>query len=98
MKTRGCALSPSTKSPLGPFEKYAQNPIVGPSETLFGPGHHCVATGPDGKLWMVYHQKWNGEVNWRRFLAIDPLWFDDAGVLQGRVSRDEEQPAPTAKR
>lgn len=88
----------TSKAPLGPFKKHAQNPIVGPSETLFGPGHHCVVTGPDGKLWMVYHQKWNGEVNWRRFLAIDPLWFDDSGVLHGRVSRDEEQPAPTAKR
>lgn len=52
---------------------------------------------PDGKLRMVYHQKHDGKINWRRFLAIDPLWFDDAGVLQGRVTRDEEQPAPAAK-
>ena len=84
----------TAKSPLGPFEKYEKNPIVAQSETLFGPGHHCVVTGPDGKLWMVYHQKWNGNVNWRRFLAIDPLWFDDAGVLHGKVTRDTEEPAP----
>lgn len=87
----------TAKSPMGPFTKYKKNPIVGQSETLFGPGHHCVVTGPDGKLWMVYHQKHDGEINWRRFLAIDSLWFDDAGVLHGRVTRDEEQPAPAAK-
>jgi xylan 1,4-beta-xylosidase len=87
----------TSKSPLGPFEKYAKNPIVGPSEKIHGPGHHCVVTGPDGKLWMVYHQKWNAGVNWRRFLAIDPIWFDEAGVLQGKLSRDSEEPGPIAK-
>jgi hypothetical protein len=44
---------------------------------------------------MVYHQKWNAGVNWRRFLAIDPLWFDDAGILHGRVSRDTEMTMPS---
>jgi len=84
----------TSKSPLGPFEKYAKNPIVSQSETLFGPGHHCVVATPEGKLWMVYHQKHDGEINWRRFLAIDPLWFDDAGVLHGKVTRGTDEPAP----
>ena len=59
-----------------------------------GPGHHCVVKGPDGKLWMLYHQKWDTEVNWRRFLALDPLWFDSQGVLHVKVTRDTDQPAP----
>ena len=61
---------------------------------VLGPGHHCVVEGPDGKLWLVYHQKWNAEKNFRRFLAIDTLWFDDQGVIHTKVSRDTEQAAP----
>jgi xylan 1,4-beta-xylosidase len=87
----------TAKSPLGPFEKYAKNPILGPTDKIHGPGHHCVVTGPDDKLWMVYHQKWNAGTNWRRFLAIDPIWFDDVGVLQGRLSRDSEEEGPSAE-
>jgi xylan 1,4-beta-xylosidase len=80
-------------SPHGPFKKYSGNPIVQRGEGIYGPGHHCVVTGPDGKLWMVYHQKRNDRTNFRRFLAIDPLWFD-AGVIHARVSRGTEQPGP----
>ena len=43
---------------------------------------------------MVYHQKWNAEKNFHRFLAIDPLWFDDQGVIHAKVSRYTDQPAP----
>ena len=53
-------------SPRGPFKKYSGNPIVQRSEGIYGPGHHCVVTGPDGKLWMVYHQKRNDRTNFRR--------------------------------
>ena len=27
-------------------------------------------------------------------LAIDPLWFDDAGVLHGKATRETDEPAP----
>jgi len=84
----------TSKSPTGPFEKYFGNPIAQRSGEVIGPGHHCVIEGPNGKLWMVYHQKWNAERNWRRFLAIDPLWFDEQGVLHAKVSRGTQQPAP----
>lgn len=84
----------TAKSPLGPFEKYAGNPIAKRREGLFGPGHHCVVEGPDRKLWMVYHQKADAGINWQRFLAIDPLWFDDQGVIHTRLSRGTPQPGP----
>lgn len=84
----------TSKSPTGPFVKYAGNPIAQRGGNVSGPGHHCVVEGPDGKLWMLYHQKWNTEVNWRRFLALDPLWFDSRGVLHVKVTRDTDQPAP----
>jgi xylan 1,4-beta-xylosidase len=84
----------TSRSPTGPFVKYAGNPIAHRGGKVLGPGHHCVVKGPDGKLWLVYHQKVDAEQNFNRFLAIDPLWFDDAGVLHARVSRDTDEPAP----
>lgn len=84
----------TSKSPTGPFVKYAGNPIAHRGGSVLGPGHHCVTEGPDGKLWLVYHQKWNAETNFHRFLAIDPLWFDEQGVLHAKVSRGTDEPAP----
>jgi xylan 1,4-beta-xylosidase len=81
-------------SPLGPFEKYPGNPIVRRGGSVLGPGHHCVIEGPDGRLWLVYHQKWNTASNFKRFLAIDPMWFDDRGVIHARPSRDTDEPVP----
>jgi hypothetical protein len=61
---------------------------------VYGPGHHCVVTGPDGKLWMIYHQKYDDGTNYGRFVALDPIWFDDQGKLHARVTRGTEEPAP----
>ncbi len=87
----------TAKSPLGPFVKYAGNPIVHRGGKVLGPGHHCIVEGPDGKLWLVYHQKWNADTSFHRFLAIDPLWFDDQGVIHARATRDSDEPAPALK-
>lgn len=84
----------TSKSPVGPFVKYAGNPIARRGGKVLGPGHHCVIAGPDGKLWLVYHQKWTADKSFHRFLAIDPLWFDDQGVIHAKVSRDTDEPAP----
>jgi xylan 1,4-beta-xylosidase len=81
-------------SPLGPFVKYPGNPIVHRGGKVLGPGHHCIITGPDGKLWLVYHQKWDAQKNFHRFLALDPLWFDDQGVMHAKPSRNTDEPAP----
>ncbi|NLC58896.1 MAG: family 43 glycosylhydrolase [Armatimonadetes bacterium] len=84
----------TARSPMGPFEKYPGNPIAKQGNGVFGPGHHCVVEGPDGKLWMIYHQKNTEKVDWDRFLAMDPIWFDEQGVLHTRVTRGTDQPAP----
>src|ERR1019366_6049012 len=60
---------PTSKSPTGPFVKNPGNPIVHRGGKVLGPGHHCVVEGPDGKLWLDYHQKWKAERNFHRFLA-----------------------------
>lgn len=86
----------TAKSPLGPFKKYAGNPIAQRTDAIYGPGHHSVVTGPDGKLWMVYHQKRDEQQGWSRFVALDPVWFDEQGVLHAKVTKATEQPGPAA--
>jgi len=84
----------TAKSPLGPFEKFKGNPIVQRGAKVLGPGHHSVIEGPDKKLWLVYHQKWDDKTNFRRFLAIDPMWFDEQGVIHAKATRETDEPAP----
>jgi hypothetical protein len=43
---------------------------------------------------MVYHQKEDDKVNWKRFVAIDPLWFDEKGVIHVKTTRGTEEAAP----
>lgn len=84
----------TAKSPTGPFTKHAGNPIAKRGNGVFGPGHHCVVAGPDGRLWMVYHQQNSERPGWKRFLAIDPLWFDEQGVIHTKTTRGTDEPAP----
>jgi GH43 family beta-xylosidase len=80
--------------PLGPFTRAAHNPIVHRADGLFGPGHGCAVQDDEGRWWHVYHQKRHDRVEWNRFIAVDPLWFDQHGHLHSRASRDTPQPAP----
>ena len=87
----------TAKNPLGPFTKYGGNPIIQKGGNIFGPGHCSVTKASDGQLWMVYHQQKNGSRGWNRIICIDPLWFDDWGVLHGKATRGKEQAAPKVK-
>jgi beta-xylosidase len=84
----------TAKNPLGPFTKYYGNPIIRKGYGIFGPGHCSVTKTANGQLWMVYHQQKNDKRGWNRIICIDPLWFDDQGVLHGRATRGEERKMP----
>ncbi|MCK4911516.1 MAG: family 43 glycosylhydrolase, partial [Thermodesulfovibrionales bacterium] len=84
----------TSKSPTGPFQRHPGNPIIKKGGGVYGPGHGSVTRDRKGDMWMVYHQKQDATRDWMRFIAIDPLWFDDQGVLHGRATRDSEHPAP----
>jgi GH43 family beta-xylosidase len=84
----------TASDPLGPFTRAAHNPIVQRSEGIFGPGHGCAIQDAAGQWWHIYHQKRNDRVEWNRFIAMDPLWFDENGRLHSRATRDTPQPAP----
>jgi beta-xylosidase len=85
----------TSSSPLGPFAKYPGNPVAsGDDELVLGPGHHTVVQAADGKKWMIYHQKYDKQRTYRRFVALDRIWFDEMGVIHTRVSRGREMWAP----
>lgn len=80
--------------PLGPFTRAPHNPIVHRSDGLFGPGHGCAIQDDAGQWWHIYHQKRTERIEWPRFIAMDPLRFDDAGRLHGTATRGRPQAAP----
>lgn len=68
----------TSSDPLGPFEKYEQNPIMQSNSLAHGTGHHAVTESPDGKeMFMVYHRHesiWNTDP---REFAIDRMHFTE---------------------
>lgn len=84
-------------NPMGPFTKYAGNPIVSGGNGVYGPGHGAIVKDARGNLWHIYHQKTDTEISWNRFICLDPMWFDGQGVLHGIATRGVPQPAPTVE-
>ena len=84
----------TAKSPTGPFVKYSGNPIVKRGDEALGPGHGCVVRDAENNLWSIYHQQKDDSRPWNRFICIDPLWFDERGVLHGKATRGTPQAAP----
>jgi beta-xylosidase len=83
----------TAQSPLGPFSKHP-DPIFKKGGGIFGPGHPSVIQDREGELWMVYHQQKDASRGWNRIICIDPLRFNDNGVLHGNATRDRPQPSP----
>jgi beta-xylosidase len=84
----------TAKNPAGPFAKHPGNPIVRKGNGILGPGHPSVIRDREGTFWLVYHQQKDATRGWNRIICIDPLWFDDKGVLHGNASRGTPRPAP----
>jgi GH43 family beta-xylosidase len=75
-----------SKSPLGPFEKYKDNPILEAPEEwrhVSGPGHHSLTFSPDGKeFFAVYHTHVDAQQGGgNRQMAIDRAGFRDDGSM-----------------
>ncbi len=87
-------------SPLGPFEKYEENPIMQSNSLAHGTGHHAVAESPDGKeLFMIYHRHQTLYNTDPREFAIDRMRFtkNDQGetVLEVYGPTVTPQPYPS---
>jgi GH43 family beta-xylosidase len=69
----GYATAPT---PMGPWTKYAYNPIMKSNSVVPGAGHHSLIYSPDGsELFMVYHTHYNVSTTEPRKLAIDRVHF-----------------------
>nr|WP_221277058.1 glycoside hydrolase family 43 protein [Deinobacterium chartae] len=83
-------------SPLGPFKKAAQNPILASRGKVAGPGGQGIVLDGAGKPWFYYHAWEAGNVGYnaggRRSMYIDRLEFK-GGVPRVR-STTSAQPAP----
>lgn len=74
----GCAVS---DSPMGPFVKYPENPILAATAEVSGPGHNSVVEGSDGGLLCVYHAHTDPmRPSGNRQLYIDPLRFENGRI------------------
>jgi GH43 family beta-xylosidase len=87
----GYATAPT---PIGPFTKYAGNPVFQDLKTVLGPGHGSVTRDRNGKLWHLYHQKVDANEGWARDICLDPISFGEGGVLVGTPTRGVPQPVP----
>ncbi|HEX2976150.1 MAG TPA: glycoside hydrolase family 43 protein [Bacteroidales bacterium] len=75
----------TSRFPLGPFKKAANNPVleknVGKGGIVTGTGHNSVITGPDGKTMLcVYHGR-TSLTGDRRVVFIDRMQVNENGIL-----------------
>jgi beta-xylosidase len=89
----------TASSPLGPWAKAKENPVLHQTATVKGPGHNAVIPSPDGKeLFCIYHEIVT-KPQWDRNLAIDRMKITD--LPDGRVKlrvlgpTDTPQPLPS---
>lgn len=91
----------TSKNPLGPWEKYAGNPILCKTDQVHGPGNGMVVFSPDGQeRFLVYHVHCRpGQVS-PRHLAIDRVHFEkgkddgpDILVIDGPTSTPQPMPS-----
>lgn len=86
-----------SRHPLGPYAKYAGNPILAAAqEGISGPGHNSVAVSPDGsELFIVYHTHTDPqEGGGNRQLCIDRMEFREDGSIRVLGPTLDDQPAP----
>lgn len=69
-------------SPMGPFEKYAGNPILSTNWTMSDPGHNSVVLAGDGNYYCVYHAHTDyHQPGGDRQVRISPMGFENGEVV-----------------
>lgn len=93
----------TSKHPLGPFTKAANNPVAEKNTALGGdvtaPAHNCVTLSPDGtQMYCVYGARTSrkGQTIDHRVLFLQSMQISDKGVLTVSGPNDtEDLPAPS---
>ncbi|TZF82751.1 family 43 glycosylhydrolase [Pedobacter sp. BS3] len=89
----------TSKNPLGPFTKAANNPVLQKNTnnggTVSGTGHNSITFSPDGKeMFCVYHGRTTQTGN-KRVVFIDRMYIDKNGVLTVNGPTTTPQPLPS---
>ncbi len=84
-------------SPLGPWTKSVDNPIIHRDESIgiYGPGHNSITTSPDGKEKFIVYHTHVSSTNTSRKMNIDRLYIDDNLELQVLGPTRSPQPLPS---
>lgn len=88
----------TAKSPLGPFKKAANNPVlqknVEKGGVVTGTGHNSITYSPDGKeMFCVYHGRTSSTGD-QRVVFIDRMKITDKGTLVVQGPTTTPQPLP----
>ncbi len=74
----------TSKNPLGPFTKAANNPVLQENQSqgglVVGTGHNMVLNMPDGTMYCVYHGRMTTNVG-ERVVLMDKMQIDENGIL-----------------
>ncbi|MBC8106346.1 MAG: family 43 glycosylhydrolase [Anaerolineae bacterium] len=87
----------TSKSPMGPFVKAKENPILKKTPKVSGPGHNSVVTSPDGKeIFCVYHIHKKLTGGHERDLSIDRMQIIDEpdGSVRLKITGPTRTPQP----
>lgn len=69
-------------SPMGPFEKYENNPILSSTKKISGPGHNSVVQDPLGNFYCIYHAHADYQKRGsNRQVYITPLSFKNNKIV-----------------
>jgi len=86
----------ASASPLGPFVKDRDNPILRGRANVTGPGGGSLVQGPHGGWWLLYHG-WSGgpgyDAGGVRTLRLDPVTWR-GGKMRVRGPTTAPEPAP----
>jgi beta-xylosidase len=90
----------TSKHPLGPFTKAANNPVlqknVEKGGVVTGTGHNSITYSPDGKeMYCVYHAR-TSATGEQRVVFIDRMKILKNGMLVVEGPTTRRQPAPAA--
>jgi GH43 family beta-xylosidase len=87
----------TAKSPMGPWTKSRENPILKRTKQVSGPGHNSVVESPDGKeLFCCYHAHKHLEGGGERELYIDRMTISQSsdGAVHIRIKGPTVTPQP----
>ena len=70
-------------SPLGPFRRNPNNPILAANDAFNAPGHHAAIKGPDGSDWILYHAMVRPETSFRSLFLDRIDWIEGWPVING---------------